>query len=194
MQKNDQLKIVISTLWVDIVMDFVEGFPRVNGKSMVDLFSKYVHSIVLGHPYTTTSVTRAFFDNIVCLHGVPSSIVSDRDPVFTSKFWAELFAMAGVKLNLSTTFHPQSDDQSEAVNKVITMYLRCLVSDHPRQWLQWLAWAEYCYNTSLHSSLRSTLFQVVYDREPPSLRAYTPDEARLPTVHQQLTKRDEFLF
>jgi transposase InsO family protein len=121
------------------MMDFVEGFPHVNGKSVVltvvDRFSTYAHFIALGHPCTATSVVRAFFDNIVRLHMVPSSIVSDRDPVFTSKFWSELFAMARVKLQLSTAFHPQSNGQSEAINKVITMYLRCLASDLPCQWL-----------------------------------------------------------
>jgi transposase InsO family protein len=116
-------------------MDFMEGFPTVNGKSVVltivNRFSKYTHFIALGHPYVATSVAQAFFDNIVRLHGVPSSIVSDRDPVFTSKFWAELFAMAGVKLQMSSAFHPQSDGQLEAVNKVITMYLHCLTGDWP---------------------------------------------------------------
>jgi hypothetical protein len=74
------------------------------------------------------------------------------------------------------------------------MYLHCLAGYRPRQWLQWLAWAEYCYNTSFRSSLRTTPFQVVYGREPPSLRAYTPGEARLLTVHHQLIERDEFIF
>jgi len=67
----------------------------VGGKSVVltvvDRFSKYAHFIALGHPYTATSVARAFFDQIVHLHGIPCSIVSDRDPVFTSSFWKELF-------------------------------------------------------------------------------------------------------
>jgi hypothetical protein len=188
---------VLSAVWADVVMDFVEGFPRVNGKSVVltvvDRFSKYAHFIVLGHPYTATSVARAFFGNIVRLHRVPSSIVNDRDPVFTGKFWSKLFAMAGVKLQLSMAFHPQSDGPSEAVNKVITMYLHCLTCDRPRQWLQWLAWAKYCHNTSFHSSLHATPFQVVYGRKPPSLCVYTPGEARLPAVHHQLTECDEFI-
>jgi hypothetical protein len=73
------------------------------------------------------------------------------------------------------------------------MYLRCLAGDRTQQWLQWLPWAEYCYNTNFHSSLRLTPFSVVYGREPPSLRAYTQGEARLPVVHQQLMERDEFI-
>jgi hypothetical protein len=75
----------------------------------------------LGHSYTATSVAKVFFEEIVHLHGLPESIVSDRDPVFTSKFWTEFFKLSGVKLQLTSAFHPQSDGQSKAVNKVITM-------------------------------------------------------------------------
>lgn len=86
-----QLLEVPSAVWVDIVMDFVESLPCANGKSVilivVDRFSKYVHFIPLGHLYSATMVAWAFFADIVRLHGIPSSIVSDRDPVFTSKFW-----------------------------------------------------------------------------------------------------------
>ena len=78
---------VPSQVWADISMDFIEGLPKVGGKSViltvVDSFSKYAHFIALGHPYTATSVARAFFDGILRLHGFPSSIVSDRDLVFT---------------------------------------------------------------------------------------------------------------
>jgi hypothetical protein len=80
----------------------VEGFPRVGGKSVVltvvDRFSKYVHFIPLGHLYTAVSVAQAFFDNIVKLHGISCSIVSDRDPVFISTFWKELFTLSDIKL------------------------------------------------------------------------------------------------
>jgi hypothetical protein len=118
-------------------MDFVEGLPKVHGKSViltiVDRFSKSAHFVPLGHPYTATTVVRAFFDNIVKLHGIPSSIVSDRDPVFTGHFWKALFGLAGVTLQFTSAFHPQADGQSEATNKIVVMYLRCLTGDRPRQ-------------------------------------------------------------
>jgi hypothetical protein len=76
---------------------------------------------------------RVFFGHIVKLHDIPSSIVSGRDLIFTGHFWQELFTLAGVKLQLMLAFHLKSDGQSEATNKVITMYLRCLVGDRPRQ-------------------------------------------------------------
>ena len=94
-------------------MDFIEGLPKVHGKSVIltvmDRFSMYAHFIALSHPYTVASVTRAFFEGIVRLHGFPNSIVSDRDSVFTSNLWCDLFKCAGVKQRLSTAFHPQTD-------------------------------------------------------------------------------------
>jgi hypothetical protein len=140
---------------------------------VVNHFSKYAHFITLVQPNTTTTVTYAFFDGIVRLHGIPSSIVSDRDPVFTSSFWRELFQLVGVQLNLSSAFHPQSDEQLEVTNKINTMYIRCLTRDRPRQWLQWLLLAEFSYNTAYQASINTTLFRVVYGRDPPTLRAYT---------------------
>ena len=107
---------VPSQVWADISMDFIEGLPKVGGKSViltvVDRFSKYAHFIALSHPYTASSVARAFFDGIVRLHGFPTSIVSDWNPVFTSHMWRDLFKMAGVQLRFSTAFHPQTDGQS----------------------------------------------------------------------------------
>jgi hypothetical protein len=80
-------------------MDFIEGFLKVGGKSMVptivNRFSKYGHFIALGHPYSSSSVVKAFFDQIVWLHGLPTSIVNGMDPVFTSRVWQDLFRLSG---------------------------------------------------------------------------------------------------
>ena len=72
--------------------------------------------------------------------------------------------LAGTKLHMTTAFHPQSDGQTEAANKVIDMYLHCLTGDRPRQWLRWLPWAEFIYNTAFQSALKTTPFQIVYGR------------------------------
>jgi hypothetical protein len=90
-------------------------------------------------------------------------------------------------------FHTRTDGQSEAVNKIITMYLSCLSRDHPRQWVHWLPWAEFCNNSAFQSLLRTSLFCVVYGRDPPAIPQYTPGSARVPVVDQQLVDRDEFL-
>jgi hypothetical protein len=188
---------VPNQVWNDISMDFIEGFPKIGGKSViltvVDRFSKYAHFIPLSHPYSASSVAKVFFDNVVRLHGIPCSIVSDRDPVFTSNFWTDLFQLAGVKLMLSSAFHPQTDGQSEVANRTIAMYLRCLATDRPRSWLQWLPWAEFCYNSSFQSALRTTPFQVVYGRPPPSLMKYEAGSSRVAAVDVQLRDRDVFL-
>jgi hypothetical protein len=188
---------VPTQIWTDIAMDFVAGLPKVHGKSViltvVDRFSKYAHLIALSHPYTAATVARAFFDGIVRLHGFPSSIVSDRDPVFIGHVWKDLFKLAGVTLRMSTTFHPQTYGQSEVVNKTIAMYLRCITGDRPRAWVNLLAWAEYCYNTSYHSALKTTPFRVVYGRDPPPLIPYQLGTAATQVVDQMLHEHDLFL-
>jgi hypothetical protein len=121
------------------------------------------------------------------------ALVSDRDPVFTSRFWEELFRLAGVKLLLSSAFHPQTDGQSEVTNRIIVMYLRRLTGDRPRSWLHWLPWAEFCYNTSFQSALKTTPFNVVYGHDPPPLLKYEPGMSSVAAVNAQLKEHDEFL-
>lgn len=188
-----------SMVWADISMDFIEGFPKVGGKSIVlivvDRFSKYGHFIALGHPYSAASVSKAFFDKIVKLHGLPCSMVSDRDTVFTRQFWTELFTIARVKLQMSSAFHPQSDGQSEVVNRIITMYLRCLAGGRPKSWLKWLPWAEFCYNSSYQSALKCSPFKVVYGRDAPPMVSYQAGDSKskVAAIDAQLQDRDEFL-
>ena len=101
---------VPTAVWTDIGLDFVEALPKVRGKSViltvVDRFSKYCHFIPLAHPYSAESVAQAFFADIVRLHGMPQSLVSDQDPIFTSTLWRELMRLMGAKLHMTTAFHP----------------------------------------------------------------------------------------
>lgn len=96
-------------------------------------------------------------------------------------------------MKLRTEFHPQTDGQSEIVNKTISMYLRCMTGDRPRAWLDWLPWAEFCYNSSYHSALKATPFHVVYGRTPPSIPPYQVGTAQTENVDTMLADRDEFL-
>ena len=138
-------------------MDFVEGLPqsaRYNSiLVVVDKFSRLAHFIPLSHPFTAFQVAQAFVNNIYKLHGLPAAIVSDRDPIFTSILWKELFRLTHTELRMSTARHPQTDGQSERVNQCLETYLRCFVHACPTKWSQWLPLAEFWYNTSPHSAL-----------------------------------------
>lgn len=97
-------------------MDFIKGLPPSHGNNVimvvVDWLTKYAHFIALSHPYIASTVARRFADNIFKLYGNPKSIVSDRDPIFISNFWSELFCLQQTKLDLITAYHPQSDGQT----------------------------------------------------------------------------------
>ena len=122
-----------------------------------------------------------------------ATMVSDRDPVFTSLFWKELMRLSGTKLQMTSAFYPQSDGQTDAANKIIVMYLRCLTGDRPRQWLRWLPWAEYIYNTAFQTALKNTPFRIVYGHDPSSIRSYEPGETRVAVVAQRMAEWDELL-
>jgi transposase InsO family protein len=129
---------------------------------VVDKFSKYAQFIPLSYPFIAFQVAHSYMNNFFKLHGMPTAIVSDRDKVFTSHIWQELFKLLGTDLQMSSAYHPQTDGQTERVNQCLETYLRCFVNACPTKWSNWLAQAEYWYNTSYHSSLSKSPFVVLY--------------------------------
>jgi hypothetical protein len=186
-----------SQIWEDISIDFITGLPKARGYEailvVVDRLSKYSHFIPLKHPYTARSLAEVFSKEIVKLHGIPLSIVSDRDPIFMSSFWREIFKMQGTQLKMSTTYHPESDGQTEVVNRCLETYLRCFIADQPKTWINWVHWAEYWFNTTFHSATEKTPFEIVYGRLVPVMTRWLQGETRVAAVQKDLIDRDECL-
>lgn len=176
-----------------ISMDFIEGLPR-SGRFnsilvVVDKFSRFAHFIPLAHPFSASTVATAFMENVFKLHGAPEQIISDRDRIFNSNFWQQLFALTGTTLKMSSSYHPETDGQTERVNQCLEGYLRCFAHACPTKWVQWLTLAEYWYNTSMHSALGKSPFEVLYNRSPRHLGLTPVDSCSVPDVQSWLDER-----
>lgn len=184
-------------IWEEISLDFIDGLPLSKGYNsilvVVDRLSKYAHFLGLRHPYTATTVAGVFIKEIVRLHGFPTAIVSDRDRIFMSNFWSELFRIHGTTLKKSSAYHPQTDGQTEIVNKTLETYLRCFIQGKTKTWAEWLPWAEFSYNTSPHSSTKFSPFKMVYGRDPPTLLRVGRSQSPMDSVEEMLQVRDAVL-
>ncbi|KAL0405185.1 UNVERIFIED_CONTAM: Retrovirus-related Pol polyprotein from transposon [Sesamum latifolium] len=154
-------------VWEDITMDFIMNLPSSGGKMViwvvVDRLSKYAHLVGLPTYFTAASLAAVFSEAIYKLHGMPKSIVSDRDRIFLSHFWRELFCLCGTTLKFSSAYHPQTDGQIEVLNRVLETFLRCFVN------------------------------KALYGRSPPTLTHYSADDSPMLAVDTHLRQRQDIL-
>src|SRR6266480_4468689 len=162
---------VPSIPWEDISMDFVLRLHKTKkGRDsvfvVVDGFSKIAHFIPCHKTDDATHTADLFFKEIVRLHGMPSTIVSDRDAKFLSHFWRTLWNKLGTKLLFSTTCHPQTDGQTKVVNRTLSTMLRAVLKKNLKMWEDCLPHIEFAYNRSVHSTTKLSPFEIVYGFVP----------------------------
>jgi hypothetical protein len=133
---------------------------------VVDRFSKMAILVACKKSITTEAIAKLFFERVWVHFGIPQTIVSDRDSRFLSTFWSSLWSLLDTKLTKSTTFHPQTDGQTEVVNRMIVHILRMYNSKHPRTWDESLPYAQHSYNRALHSSTGHSPFQAGLGFQP----------------------------
>jgi hypothetical protein len=146
-------------------MDYMSGLPSTKRGNdcvfvVVDRFSKMVIMVACKKSIIAEATAKLFFERVWVHFGLPQTIVSDRDIRFLSTFWSSLWSLLDTKLTKSTTFHPQTDGQTEVVNRMVVHILRMYNSKHPCTWDESLPYVQHSYNRALHSSTNHSPFQV----------------------------------
>ena len=141
-------------------MDFITDLPLSEGHDSIlvvmDRFTKMAHFIPCSKAISGLETMNLILENVVHLYELPDDIVSNCGAPFISHFWKRLFHILGTTTKLSTTFHPQTKRQTECVNQVLEQYFRCMASYQQDDWTTFLMLAEFAYNNTLHSSIRTS--------------------------------------
>ncbi|GJY73012.1 putative reverse transcriptase domain-containing protein [Tanacetum coccineum] len=156
--------------WERITMDFVTKLPKTSSGHdtiwvIVDRLTKSAHFIPTRETDSMETLTRLYIKEIVSRHGVPISIISDRDSHFTSRFWQSMQSALGTQLDMSMAYHPQTDGQSERTIQTLEDMLRACVIDFGKGWERHLPLVEFSYNNSYHASIKAAPFEALYGRK-----------------------------
>ncbi|GJY52443.1 putative reverse transcriptase domain-containing protein [Tanacetum coccineum] len=156
--------------WERITMDFITKLPKTSSGHdiiwvIVDRLTKSAHFIPTRETDSMETLTRLYIKEIVSRHGVPISIISDRDSHFTSRFWQSMQNALGTQLDMSTTYHPQTDGQSERTIQTLEDMLRACVINFGKGWERHLPLVEFYYNNSYHASIKAAPFEALYGRK-----------------------------
>jgi transposase InsO family protein len=151
-------------------MDFITGLPRTSKGYdsiwvIVDRLTKVAHLIPVKTTYSGAKLAELYMAQIVCLHGVPKKIVSDRGSQFTSRYWKKLHESLDTRLNFSSAYHPQTDGKTERTNQVLENMLRACALKHGGSLDKSLPYAEFSYNNSYQASLKMSPFEALYGRK-----------------------------
>ena len=166
--------------WDSIGMDFVGPFPESKGYNylwvIICRMISMVHLVPVTINVTASELSWKYLREIVRLHGLPSSIVSDRDSKFTSRWWKELQRILGTKLLMSTSFHPQTDGQSERAIRNVTQILRTLVQPDQKDWVEKIDMVEFAINSSISESTGYAPFELSGGYMPSMMKEIRSDE------------------
>jgi len=164
-----KLSEVPEELWTHLTVDFTTKLLVVVGKDVIlvvcDQLSKMTHFVATTEGTSVEGLARLFWNNVWKLHGLPESMVSDREPQFMAELTKELNRMLGIEMKLSMAFHPQMDGQTERMNQELEQYLRFFVGHQQKDWPEWLVSAEFAVNNKVHTATKVSSFMANYGKE-----------------------------
>jgi hypothetical protein len=185
--------------WASVSMDFIGGFPKVDGMEavmvVVDRLSKYAVFMAVSSTCSAELAAKMLFANVVKIFGLPEDVVCDRDPRFTGRFWTALFNTMGSELKFSTGYHPQTDGQTERVNALLEDYLRHYVSTSQKNWLDLLDVAQFAYNMHKSSATGMSPSEMVFGQQPiaPHEIAAQKTGGKCPAAYRFIRERQELM-
>jgi hypothetical protein len=156
-----------SAPWQGITMDFVTDLPESTASGytgiavIVDRLTKMAMYLPCRKDIDSPELARMFFEHVICKHGIPDNIITDRGPQFTSLFWDRVCSHLSIDHRLSTAFYPQTDGQTDRQNQTMEQYLCAFCNYEQDNWVELLPLAEFAYNNSMHASTRMTPFWAV---------------------------------